>query len=214
MSFVFRELDAVVAQLSLLEVAVLRSSIADVVSEIAAQSGDVETSDDPFAAWERSWSGPDGKDYDGEDSPLEHRLFPNAYPHDPLAAADFRRFTQREQRDEKIRCAVTVIDTLSAVLATSGIELSDPRELEAHAQDEAQIEIIDTDLDTWLKTLTTTRLAIAVELGIETSEDADEIEELPDADPRAIRARIYHWLALLSEQLLRARWGWDLEGLG
>ena len=36
------------------------------------------------------------------------RLFPDAYPGDPEASADFRRFTQRELSDKKVAEALVV----------------------------------------------------------------------------------------------------------
>ena len=40
------------------------------------------------------------------------RLFPTAYPDDPEAAGDFRRFTEGTLRDGKADAAVALIDGL------------------------------------------------------------------------------------------------------
>ena len=58
------------------------------------------------------------------------------------------------------------------------------------------------DLDAWLKTLTAVRLSLAARLGIETAEDAAELDGLPDEDPRLFVYRVYEWIAYLSENLL------------
>ena len=54
----------------------------------------------------------------------------------------------------------------------------------------------------WLKTLTAVRLSLAVRLGIRTSEDAEELDELPETDPKAYVFRVYEWVAYLTENLL------------
>jgi hypothetical protein len=41
--------------------------------------------------------------------PVLKRLFPSAYPGDPAAASDFRRFTERGLRAKKITEAMTVL---------------------------------------------------------------------------------------------------------
>ena len=54
----------------------------------------------------------------------------------------------------------------------------------------------------WLKSLTNMRLALAVRMGIETAEDAEELAELPDDDPRSWVYSIYEWTGWVQESLL------------
>lgn len=63
-----------------------------------------------------------------------------------------------------------------------------------------QVRVIE--LDAWLKTLTAVRLSLAVRLGIETTSDAEELDQLPDEDPRLYIYRVYEWIAYLTENLI------------
>jgi len=61
------------------------------------------------------------------------------------------------------------------------------------------------ELDSWLKTLTGVRLSLAVRLGISTPEDAEELDALPEDEPRSYVYRVYEWIAYLTENLLGLR---------
>ena len=63
-----------------------------------------------------------------------------------------------------------------------------------------QVRLID--LQGWLKTLTAVRLSLAVRLGINTSEDAEDLDQLPETDPKAYVYRVYEWVAYLTENLI------------
>ena len=47
------------------------------------------------------------------EDPVLKRLFPNAYPDDPAASSDFRRFTERQLKAKKVADAQVVLDRLS-----------------------------------------------------------------------------------------------------
>src|SRR5262249_11403403 len=47
------------------------------------------------------------------DDPVLARLLPDAYPDDPAAAGEFRRYTESGLRSDKVAAARTVLDTLS-----------------------------------------------------------------------------------------------------
>lgn len=146
----------------------------------------VEAGGDPFALWEQDLSAePDQPEE--HDDPVLQRLFPNAYPHDPQASADFRRFTERDARTAKTRAAQVVL---------AGLEASrggrDP------------VSVPSGDVDAWLKTLTNLRLSIATRLGITDAESADELTQLPDGDPRAFMYGVYEWLAFAQETLVQS----------
>ena len=48
------------------------------------------------------------------EDPVLKRLFPSAYPEDTAAASDFRRFTERDLRAQKVAEAQVVLDRLEA----------------------------------------------------------------------------------------------------
>ena len=96
------------------------------------------------------------------EDPVLRRLFPSAYPQDQAAAGDFRRFTERDLRAQKVNEAQVVLARLEATdLGT--------RDLRIPAE----------EVDAWLRTLTSVRLAVATRLGI--SDTA--------SGPRTTRAR-------------------------
>jgi hypothetical protein len=137
---------------------------------------------DSFARWAAELS---------EDDPLDHtdpvinRLFPNAYPEDPDASREFRRLTQARQRSSRLDAAEVVLSAL--------------RDSEA-GKHPVQVRLIE--LDGWLKTLTAVRLSLAVRLGINSPDDAEELDELPEDEPRSYVYRVYEWIAYLTENLL------------
>ena len=119
--------------------------------------------------------------------PVLKRLFPSAYPDDPAASADFRRFTERSLREKKISEATTVLQRLTET------------EQGAHP-----LRIPPAEADAWLRTLTSIRLAVATRLGITDAEAADALNELPDDDPRAFMVSVYDWLGFAEETLITA----------
>lgn len=147
---------------------------------------------DPFAQWEADFSAEvDGSVDDPEagidlDDPVVRRIFPDAYPDDPAASHDFRRFTQAQQREQKVADAQVVL----ADLAGTG------RKGVCHVEAEA--------VPAWLKTMTVVRLALAARLGIVDETSASEVAELPEQDPRSWVHELYQWTGWLQECLLGA----------
>jgi Domain of unknown function (DUF2017) len=119
--------------------------------------------------------------------PVLKRLFPNAYPDDPAASSDFRRFTERSLREKKISEATTVLQRLAET------------EQGAHP-----LRIPPAEAEAWLRTLTSIRLAVATRLGITDAEAADALNDLPDDDPRAFMVSVYDWLGFAEETLINA----------
>lgn len=115
------------------------------------------------------------------EDPALARLFPDAYPEDPEASADFRRYTERELREAKATAARTALATLQA----SGEKIT-------LTTDQAQA---------WLSALTDIRLALGTRLEI-TEDSLDELGQLPDDDPRAGTYHLYDWLTYLAETLV------------
>ncbi len=141
---------------------------------------------DPFAAWAQDLElDPDAPEV--PDDPVLQRLFPNAYPHDDAASADFRRFTERELKAKKIAEARVVLQRLAET---------------GHGSSEVRIPA--AEVDQWLRTLTSVRLAVATRLGITDAEAADRLAELGEDDPRAFMMSVYDWLGFAEETLISA----------
>ena len=115
------------------------------------------------------------------------RLFPNPYPHDADAASDFRRFTERDLKTKKIAEAQAVLRRLSET-----------------GQGSRDLRIPADEVDQWLRTLTSVRLAVATRLGISDAETAEELAQLPEDDPRAFLLSVYDWLGFAQETLISA----------
>jgi hypothetical protein len=121
------------------------------------------------------------------DDPVLRRLFPTAYPHDAAASSDFRRFTERDLKAKKVLDAQTVLRGLA--------------ETQGGARD---LRIPPTDVESWLRTLTSVRLAVATRLGISDAESADALYTLPEDDPRSFMVSVYDWLGFAQETLISA----------
>ncbi|MDN4596584.1 DUF2017 domain-containing protein [Leifsonia virtsii] len=116
--------------------------------------------------------------------PALGRLLPDAYPDDPEASAEFRRFTAPGLADRKEAAALTVVDTLAGVGGDSRVEV---------VLDEVQATA-------WLRTITDVRLVLAARLGIRQDGDEGDIHDEESAMQRAV----YDWLAAVQEFLVLA----------
>ncbi|WP_374006971.1 DUF2017 domain-containing protein [Leifsonia sp. LS-T14] len=115
--------------------------------------------------------------------PALRRLLPDAYPGDPEASAEFRRFTAAGLADRKEANARVVIESLAQ-------REGDPVEA---VLDEAQATA-------WLRAITDIRLVLAARLGI--LEDGDE-GDIHDQET-ALQRAVYDWLAAVQEFLVLA----------
>jgi hypothetical protein len=141
---------------------------------------------DPFEAWAQDLA-VDPSDPEPQDDPVMQRLFPNAYPHDAAASSDFRRFTERDLKTKKIAEAEVVLQRLAETQRGT-----------------TDVRIPAAEVDQWLRTLTSVRLAVATRLGITDADSAEELAELPESDPRAFMLSVYDWLGFAEETLLSA----------
>lgn len=162
--------------------AALLESLVEQLAELLATDIGVESSSDPFERWQAEME--EAEPLDRTD-PAIVRLFPDAYADDPIASSEFRRLTHSKQRSDRQQQAEVV---LSALADCEG------------GSHPVQVRLLE--VDDWLKTLTAVRLSLAARLGIETAEDAAELDALPEEDPRSFVYRVYEWIAYLSENLL------------
>ncbi|WP_121254733.1 DUF2017 domain-containing protein [Nocardioides ferulae] len=179
----------VIANFSGFEADLLRSLASQLVELLRNEEAVPHDDRDPLEAM-LDFSGPTTEPED----PVLARLFPTAYPGDPEAAGEFRRFTEGALRDGKARAAATIIDSLE--------EAGLPPELTEDGL------VIDVELEepaavTWLRSFTDIRLALATRLGVE-EDDEDYWAALPDDDPRAQAHDIYEWVGYLQETLVEA----------
>jgi hypothetical protein len=136
------------------------------------------------------FSGPTSEPED----PVLARLFPTAYPGDEEASAEFRRFTEGTLRDGKAAGACAIIDALE--------EAGLPPELSEDGL-MIDVELEPPAAETWLRSFTDLRLALATRLEVEEG-DEEFWYSLPDDDPRAQAHDIYEWVGYLQETLVRA----------
>lgn len=184
-----RKSGAVVTHLSAYEVELLTSLVTQLVEMIS--EGEPATylqpeSSDPFELWAQDLAS-DPDQPETHDDPVLQRLFPDAYPHDARASSDFRRFTERELKTTKITDAQVVLDRLAATDLGS-----------------VELRIPAAEVQAWLRTLTSVRIAVATRLGITDAESAEELAELSEEDPRAFMVSVYDWLGFAQETLISA----------
>jgi hypothetical protein len=139
---------------------------------------DATEAEDPLVAM----VGIDPKATPSED-PALHRLLPDAFRDDEEASLEFRRFTERDLRDAKVRNAQSVRASLEA--------------------DGLVVHLSEENIPAWLGFLNDTRLVLGARLDI-TEENQDELAELDDDDPRAALYGLYGWLTYLQETLVQA----------
>jgi hypothetical protein len=108
---------------------------------------------------------------------------PDAYE-DPIAAAEFRRFTA----DALLAGKRESLDAVRAGLESLG--------------GAGRLTISATDLDNWVRTLTDLRLVLGVRLGVVQASDIDELDSAPEDDPRRGSYEVFGWLGFLLDELL------------
>lgn len=178
----FRKIeDALVAQVEIHE-AKLVASLVEQLTELLGGQAPRPDSTDPLGALAEELATPSPLDLA---DPVIQRLFPDAYPDDPGATADFRRYTQEAQRRRWVDDANLVAADL---IDASANELRVPL---GH-------------LDAWLRTVNGLRLALAVRLDIQDEQSYQEVAALPEDDPRSYVMDLYDWLGFVLESMLEA----------
>ena len=179
----------IIAAFTGFEADLLRSLASQLVELLRNEAAVPSDDQDPFEAM-MDFSGPTTEPED----PVLARLFPSAYGEDEEAASEFRRFTEGSLRDGKSRAACTIIDGLEeaglpAILEEDGLMID--------------VELDSPTAETWMRSFTDLRLALATRLEIEDG-DEDYWIALPDDDPRAQAHDIYEWVGYLQETLVHA----------
>jgi hypothetical protein len=115
--------------------------------------------------------------------PVLARLLPDAYPDDPAAAGEFRKFTESSLRESKKYFAQTLLDTLPA----KG----------------GRVKLTGDQARDWLRALNDMRLMFGVRL--EVTEDFEEqLAALDPQDPKVAAFEVYGWLGAVQESLVQA----------
>jgi uncharacterized protein DUF2017 len=179
----------IIANFTGFEADLLRSLASQLVELLRNEAAVPRDDIDPFEAL-MDFSGPEEE----PDDPVLARLFPTAYPADAEAAAEFRRFTEGTLRDGKAAAAVAIIDGLE--------EAGLPAELDEDGL-MIDVELDEAAAETWMRSFTDLRLALATRLGVEEGDEAYWYS-LPDEDPRAQAHDIYEWVGWLQETLVGA----------
>jgi hypothetical protein len=124
---------------------------------------------------------------EGDDEPVNQRLFPPAY----LDVEDIERDTEyrRLMRDDLVKEKLASLDLVTTTLARGSTSVR-----------RWTVELTDEEATAWLAVLNDIRLALGVRLDI--TEDFDG--NVDDADPRAPALRLLSYLGWLEEQLLDA----------
>jgi len=128
------------------------------------------------------------------EDPVLLRLLPDGYSDEPGsedANADFRRYTERGLRDDKVANAEAVIASLRVAGADTATD-----------DDPVDVELDEAGVQAWLRSLTDLRLAIGTRLGVADG-DEERWESLADDDPAKAMHDVYDWLGFLQETLVR-----------
>ena len=149
------------------------SDLAHQLLDITAPNSEVVANEDPLAAL----IGIDSQAAKPTD-PISNRLFPDAYPDDPEASMEFRRFTERSLRETNVNRAKSVL-----------ADLEGQSTLTLHADQWKE----------WVGFLNSLRLALGTRLEVEQDTWTQERSE---SDPLYQIFELYNWLTWMQESLI------------
>lgn len=115
------------------------------------------------------------------------RLLPNAFRDDEEAAAEFRRFTERDLRLAKVEHAQRVQAMLQEGMSAAAPPVT--------------LRLAGEELSAWLGFLNDARLVLGARLEL-TEENQEELADLPDDDPRSQLFGLYGWLTYVQESVV------------
>ncbi|MCU1550153.1 MAG: hypothetical protein JWR36_713 [Glaciihabitans sp.] len=113
--------------------------------------------------------------------PVLDRLFPSAYPDNDEFSSEFRRFTEDELGDEKVRNALALANSLEPK----------PDKVKVRVTLDAEDALV------WLRALNDIRLALGTRLGLD-----DEGEPTVEGDDADFTVAVYDWLGGLQQSLV------------
>jgi hypothetical protein len=119
------------------------------------------------------------------DDPALARLFPDAYPDDPDATAEFRRYTQADLTAERRRRAALALDSLERIKGGG------------------RLSLVPAEAAAWLGALNDLRLVLGTRLEI-TSDEQEPGQDFGPGDPRTAYIPVYYYLGYLQETLVEA----------
>ena len=164
--------EQIVIQIEPFEVKIL-GDLANQLLDIASPNSEVVENEDPLAAL----IGIDSQAAKPTD-PISTRLFPDAYPDDPDASMEFRRFTERSLRDTNVKRAKRVL---------------------ADLEGRTKLTLNSDQWQQWVGFLNSLRLALGTRLEID---QESWNEERSESDPLYQLHELYDWLTWMQETLI------------
>ena len=164
--------EQIVIHIETIEVKVL-GDLANQLLDITAPNSEVVENEDPLAAL----IGIDSQAAKPTD-PILTRLFPDAYPDDPDASMDFRRFTERSLRDTNVTRAKRVL---------------------ADLEGQTKLTLSPNQWQQWVAFLNSLRLVLGTRLEID---QESWNEERSESDPLYQLHELYDWLTWMQETLI------------
>lgn len=159
-------------KLAEVEIALLKSLISQIIQLLDLQE---ETTSDPFDFLKDL-----GKPIARPQDEVVYRLLPDAYGEDEEANSEFRRFTERSLREEKLVQARKVLASMP--------------------QDVNAIEVEEADFEIWLKTINDVRLALGTRLEITENMHTENLD--PE---KTSLLEVYDWLTWLQGTLIETK---------
>ncbi|NCG02630.1 MAG: DUF2017 family protein [Actinomycetales bacterium] len=164
--------EQIVIHVETIEVKVL-GDLANQLLDITSPDSEVVKNEDPLAAL----IGIDSQAAKPTD-PISTRLFPDAYPDDPDASMEFRRFTERSLRDTTVTRAKRVL---------------------ADLEGRTKLTLNPDQWQQWVGFLNSLRLALGTRLEID---QESWTEERSESDPLYQLHELYNWLTWMQETLI------------
>ncbi len=164
--------EQIVIHIETIEVKVL-GDLANQLLDITAPNSEVVENEDPLAAL----IGIDSQAAKPTD-PILTRLFPDAYPDDPDASMEFRRFTERSLRETSVTRAKRVL---------------------ADLEGRTELTLNPDQWQQWVGFLNSLRLALGTRLEID---QESWNEERSESDPLYQLHELYNWLTWMQETLI------------
>jgi len=162
----------IVIQIEEFEVKIL-GDLANQLLDITSPNSEVVANEDPLAAM----IGIDSQAEKPTD-PISTRLFPDAYPDDPEASMEFRRFTERSLRETNVNRAKSVL---------------------ADIEGQTTLTLSGDQWQNWVGFLNSLRLALGTRLEV----DQDTwTQERSESDPLYQIFELYNWLTWMQETLI------------